>query len=101
MVTIDDSIGRVPGIPPGTQRGGQDNATVEKRGVGTGSDNVPARRPPSRPPENGSAGGKLIDVAKVQEIKQAIAEGRFKINSEVVADRLVESVRDLISTRRR
>lgn len=101
MVTIDDSIGRVPGIPPGTQRGGQDNATVKSHGVRTESNNIPARTPPSRPPDNGLAGGKLIDVAKVQEIKQAIAEGRFKINCGVVADRLIESVRDLIASRRR
>ncbi len=101
MVTIDDSIGRVPGIPPGTQRAGRDNATVEGRGIGTEGNDVPAQRPPSRPRENGLAGGKLMDVAKVQEIKQAIAEGRFKINSEVVADRLIESVRDLIASRRR
>lgn len=101
MVTIDDSIGGVPGIPPGTQRGGQDNAAVEGRGVRTEGNNVPGQRPPSRAQDNGLAGGKLIDVAKVQEIKQAIAAGRFRINSEVVADRLIESARDLIASRRR
>ena len=101
MATIDDSIGNAPGIPPGTQRGGQNNATVEGRGVGTEGNDVPDQRPPLRPQENAPAGGKLMDVAKVQEIKRAIAEGRFKIDSEVVADRLIESARDLIASRRR
>ena len=38
----------------------------------------------------------VVDAAKVAEIKQAISEGRFKVNSGVVADRLIETVRDLI-----
>lgn len=41
-------------------------------------------------------GPSSIDAAKVAEIKQAISEGRFKINSEVVADRLIATVRELI-----
>lgn len=40
-----------------------------------------------------------IDMARVQEIKQAISEGRFKVNAEVVADRLLETVRDLLQHR--
>ena len=38
-----------------------------------------------------------VNTARIQEIKQAISEGRFKINPEAIADRLVESARDLIS----
>lgn len=44
------------------------------------------------------AGGE-IDLARVQEIKQAISEGRFKVNAEVVADRLLETVKDLLQNR--
>ncbi|MFA6970912.1 MAG: flagellar biosynthesis anti-sigma factor FlgM [Gallionella sp.] len=39
----------------------------------------------------------VVDANKVAEIKQAISEGRFQINSGMVADRLIQSVRDLIS----
>lgn len=39
-----------------------------------------------------------INSARVQEIKQAISEGRFKINPEAVADRLIESARDLLNS---
>ncbi|HEX6733242.1 MAG TPA: flagellar biosynthesis anti-sigma factor FlgM [Azonexus sp.] len=42
-----------------------------------------------------------VNTARIQEIKQAIAEGRFKINPEAIADRLIESARDLLNNGRR
>lgn len=39
-----------------------------------------------------------INSARIQEIKQAISEGRFKINPEAIADRLIESARDLVNS---
>ena len=47
--------------------------------------------------EGSIASTPLVDVQKVAEIKQAISEGRFKVNSGVVADRLINSVQDLIT----
>ncbi|MEQ1814210.1 MAG: flagellar biosynthesis anti-sigma factor FlgM [Candidatus Nitrotoga sp.] len=41
----------------------------------------------------------VVDAGKVAEIKQAISDGRFKVNPEIVADRLIETVRDLIGKR--
>jgi negative regulator of flagellin synthesis FlgM len=41
----------------------------------------------------------VIDRARVEEIKQAMAEGRFKVNTEVVADKLIDTVRELIRSR--
>lgn len=43
------------------------------------------------------ASAPAVDANKVAEIKQAISEGRFQVNSGMVADRLIQSVRDLIS----
>lgn len=40
-----------------------------------------------------------VDMAKILEIKQAIAEGRFTINPEAIANGLIESARDLVSKR--
>ncbi|OGT21938.1 MAG: flagellar biosynthesis anti-sigma factor FlgM [Gallionellales bacterium RIFOXYB12_FULL_54_9] len=47
--------------------------------------------------EASMASSPVIDDKKVAEIKQAISEGRFQVNSGMVADRLIQSVRDLIS----
>lgn len=47
--------------------------------------------------ENSIASSSVVDTAKVNAIKQAISEGRFQINPDVVADRLIDSVRELIS----
>lgn len=50
--------------------------------------------------ESAMANTPVVDVARVEEIKQAISEGRFKVNSEVVADRLLETAKDLIRSRK-
>ena len=49
--------------------------------------------------ESSMANSPVVNAAKVAEIKQAIADGRFKVNSEVVADRLLETVSELIGSR--
>ncbi|WP_300088659.1 flagellar biosynthesis anti-sigma factor FlgM [uncultured Nitrosomonas sp.] len=46
------------------------------------------------------ASRETINTAKVEEIKQAISEGRFKVNPEVVADRLLETVKELIQNKK-
>lgn len=46
------------------------------------------------------SGSEVVDAARVAEIKQAISEGRFKVNPDVVADRLLQTVQDLIRSYR-
>ncbi|MDP2795676.1 MAG: flagellar biosynthesis anti-sigma factor FlgM [Sulfurisoma sp.] len=41
-----------------------------------------------------------VDAARVAEIKQAIAEGRFSVNPERIADELLQSVREMLGQRR-
>lgn len=48
--------------------------------------------------EHGMASEGVFDAKKVQEIKQAISEGRFKVNAEVVADRLLDTVKELLQS---
>ena len=43
---------------------------------------------------NASSG---FDTAKVEAIKQAISDGRFSINAEAIADKLITSTRELIA----
>jgi negative regulator of flagellin synthesis FlgM len=41
-------------------------------------------------------GGADFDVKKVEEIRAAIADGRFKVNAEAIADKLLASVSELL-----
>lgn len=43
----------------------------------------------------GDASG--FDAAKVEAIKQTIGEGRFTINSDAIADKLISSTRELLA----
>ena len=46
------------------------------------------------------AGGSVFDTNKVEEIKAAIAGGQFKVDPEKVADGLIDTVKDLIHSRK-
>jgi negative regulator of flagellin synthesis FlgM len=41
-------------------------------------------------------GASDFDAKKVEEVRNAIAEGRFKVNADAVADRLLNSVAELL-----
>jgi len=42
----------------------------------------------------------VFDAKKVEEIKAAIASGRFQVNAGRIADGLIDTVKDLISARK-
>jgi negative regulator of flagellin synthesis FlgM len=42
------------------------------------------------------ASDQAFDAGKVEDIKQAIRSGDFKVNPDVVADKLISSVRDML-----
>lgn len=41
-----------------------------------------------------------VDSARIEAIKQAIREGRFVVNPEAIADKLIASVQDLVSKKK-
>ena len=53
----------------------------------------------SKLPQSANSGA-TVDTARVQEIKQAISDGNFKVNPEAVADRLLETARELIQSKK-
>jgi negative regulator of flagellin synthesis FlgM len=46
--------------------------------------------------EAGLERGQAVDHARVAEVKRAIAEGRFEVNSEKIADRLIHSTQEFL-----
>lgn len=42
-----------------------------------------------------------LDIGRIEEIKRAIAEGQFKINSGAIADRLLDSARELLGAQKK
>ena len=47
--------------------------------------------------ETRMASGEAFDAGRVEAIKGAIRDGQFKVNADVVADRLISSVRELLA----
>ncbi len=47
--------------------------------------------------ESSVANSPVVNKEKVEAIKKAISEGRFQVNASTVADRLINSVQDMIS----
>jgi len=49
--------------------------------------------------QNVVANTPVVNADRVKEIKQAIAEGRFKINPEKIADGLLDNVKQMLRNR--
>ena len=43
----------------------------------------------------------VVDAAKVSRVKQAIDDGTYKANPEVIADKLISNARELLQSRQR
>lgn len=91
-----------PSAPSGTARAraGQGGATsVAPAGAGAAK-TTEATLSGAQNVESVLASTPVVDVERVAEIKRAIAEGRFQINPERIADGLLQSVRDMLTTDR-
>lgn len=98
---IDDSMKKAAGLPVGSTqtRGGKgaDKAGgVGKPATGGASESVHVSS--QLQALAGTEG--VFDSNKVAEIKAAIAEGKFQVDPEKVANGLLDTVKDLIHTRK-
>src|SRR3954469_2960660 len=108
-VKINDTVSNNAGIPA-TNKPAANNAKADDKAV---AQPVPVATDSVRLSSQGqalagtlatsatSANTAVFDSKKVERIKLAIADGQFKVNSEKVADGLLETVRDLLHSRNR
>ncbi|MFP5391817.1 MAG: flagellar biosynthesis anti-sigma factor FlgM [Gammaproteobacteria bacterium] len=102
---INDNV-KGPGLPPVNTPA--TNAKATDKAATTATSATPASTDNVRLSSQGQAmassvgsSNAVFDTKKVERIKSAIADGQFKVNSEKVADGLLETVRDLLHSRKR
>lgn len=100
---INDNVNKTAGL---------NNSLPTARADKSGSNTAPVKNTPSHNVQisplstqlqgiqQTKASGAVFEAKKVEEIKLAIAEGRFQVNAEKVADGLLETVKDLLNSRR-
>jgi negative regulator of flagellin synthesis FlgM len=98
----DTTIKSNPGLPvaPATTSGARN--AEKAQATPTTSDNVRLSPQGQALAASATAGsGAVFDTKKVERIKLAIADGQFQVNSEKVADGLLDTVKDLLHSRNR
>lgn len=90
---INSALPTIGNLPDAARARGPAVAAAPRAGGGT--ERVDISSLSARLAEVG-AGETPVNAQRVAEIKQAIAEGRFQINPERIADGLLDSVRDML-----
>lgn len=99
---ITDNLKSTPGLPvtPASTSG---TRGAEKATVSPSSGDSVRLSSQGQALAASAAGGasSVFDSKKVERIKLAIADGQFQVNSEKVADGLLDTVKDLLHSRKR
>lgn len=99
---ITDSIKNAAGLSVGPGQTSQSKGAEKPSNNSTVSDQVhlSALSSQLQALEGRVANGSVFNTQKVEEIKLAIANGSFHVDSNKVADGLLETVKDLLETRK-
>jgi negative regulator of flagellin synthesis FlgM len=101
-VKIDDPLGGIPAIRSRESRKQKGNAAKAPIG-GNATDSVEITQTSAklRRLEEALAQMDSADTGKVESVKQAIAEGRFQVDEEAVADALVQGAMEQLRLQRK
>ena len=94
-----DGSSRTSALTGNTAPAARGSKTAPQNGLGQAQDNVTLSSTSAHiqalEASIGEASG--FDAAKVEAIKQAISDGKFTINPEAIADKLIASTRELLA----
>lgn len=98
---IDSSVGKLIATPDSQSKVARSNTKQQTAAKAESRDEVQL----TSSGQLQAMGGNLdtstpMDSAKIDAIKQAISEGRFKINPEKIANGLLSSVQDLLASQK-
>lgn len=99
---IDDSMKKASGLgvsTPPTRAGKSAESKVATGAAGPATESV-SISPQLQTLASELSKHSVFDSGKVEEIKSAIAGGRFQVNAEKIADGLIDTVKDLIRPRK-
>ncbi len=97
---IDNPVKSAAGLPSGDGRARSAKESPKTQGTTGGGEKVEISSLSARMQqmEEVISNTPVVDSAKVDEIKQAISDGHFKVDTGKVADGLIESVRQMLNT---
>ena len=93
---IDDAAKKAPGLGVITTQTRGSRGTEKSGTAKTAATDTVSLSSQSQALAGVSNDSAVFDVSKVQEIKDAIASGRFQVDAGKVADGLIDTVKDLI-----
>ncbi|MEO8419135.1 MAG: flagellar biosynthesis anti-sigma factor FlgM [Methylophilaceae bacterium] len=98
---IDDALKQVSAITTGSQET-KSSKTANKASSGSAAENVTLSPASSqlRALASNLGSESVFDEIKVAEIKSAIAGGEFKVNTDKVAEGLINSVKELLTAQK-
>jgi negative regulator of flagellin synthesis FlgM len=99
---VDHSVKKFGDLPGAEVKSRSRNGGEKIRTVGVACDSVHLSSDlmQLQAPAAEKSGGSVFDSKRVEEIKVAIAEGRFEVNPQKIADGLIATVKDLLGARK-